>query len=140
MTLARSPFLAAPLAFAAMLAVLVLLMGAGRDDTGGPAADAAARRAAPDAPSAGASTDERIRILQATVRAAPRRADGYVLLAGAYAQKVRETGDAAFYAKADAVFETSGRTIEEAHATLRAQLEPVTMGGRLEPEATSKTG
>ena len=38
--------------------------------------------------------------LQATVRAAPKRADGWTLLAGAYLQKVRETGDAGFYARA----------------------------------------
>jgi tetratricopeptide (TPR) repeat protein len=100
-TLSRSPLLAAPVAFVAMLAVLVLLVGAGRDDgAGDPAGEAAALRAAPDAPSPGATTDQRIRILQATVRADPRRADGYVLLAGAYEQKVRETGDAAFHAKA----------------------------------------
>jgi tetratricopeptide (TPR) repeat protein len=34
------------------------------------------------------------------VRADPRSAAGYVLLAGAYQQKVRETGDATYYAKA----------------------------------------
>ena len=38
--------------------------------------------------------------LQATVRAAPKRADGWTLLAGAYLQKVRETGDAGFYTRA----------------------------------------
>src|SRR4051812_30905272 len=93
MTLTRPALLAAPVAFVATLAVLVLLMGAGR---GGAPAAGAGLRALPDAPSAAASTDERIRILQATVRTAPRAADGHVLLAGAYAQKVRETGDASF--------------------------------------------
>ena len=103
-SLSRQTLLAAPVAFAATLAVLVLLMGAGRGDgVARPAADAAARRGAPDAPSPRATTDQRIRILQATVRADPRRADGYVLLADAYAQKVRETGDAAYYVRADAV-------------------------------------
>ena len=86
-SLSRQTLLAVPVAFAATLAVLVLLMGAGRGDgVAGPAADAAARRAAPDAPSPRATTDQRIRILQATVRADPRRADGYVLLADAYAR------------------------------------------------------
>ena len=39
---------------------------------------------------------------------------------------------AAFYAKADEVFETSGRTIEQSFAALRAQLEPVTRIGGAE--------
>ncbi len=34
------------------------------------------------------------------MRAAPKRADGWTLLAGAYLQKVRETGDAGFYLRA----------------------------------------
>src|SRR3954471_12014773 len=97
--LSRSPLVASALAFSAMLALLVALMGAGRD----PVASTAARRlaATPDAPRPGATTDQRIAVLQATVRAQPARADGYTLLAGAYRQKVRETGDATFYAKAD---------------------------------------
>jgi pentatricopeptide repeat protein len=103
-SLSRPTLLAAPVAFVAMLAVLVLVLGTGRGGGGvGPSADAAALRAAPDAPSPRATTDQRIRILQDTVRADPRRADGYVLLADAYAQKVRETGDAGYYVRADAV-------------------------------------
>jgi tetratricopeptide (TPR) repeat protein len=100
-TLSRTPLLAAAASFAAMLAILVAVMGAGRD----PVATGAARRlaATPEAPRPGASTDQRIAVLQATVRAQPTRADGYTLLAGAYRQKVRETGDAAYYAKADGV-------------------------------------
>src|SRR3954464_13318996 len=100
-TLPRPPLLAAAAAFAAMLALLVAVMGAGSD----PVASTAARRfaATPDAPRPDATTDQRIATLQATVRAQPTRADGYTLLAGAYRQKVRETGDATFYAKADGV-------------------------------------
>jgi tetratricopeptide (TPR) repeat protein len=60
----------------------------------------AAAAALPAGPRPGDSTDARIDKLQATVRAAPKRADGYTLLAGAYLQKVRETGDAGFYARA----------------------------------------
>jgi tetratricopeptide (TPR) repeat protein len=60
----------------------------------------AAAAALPAGPRPGDSTDARIAKLQATVRAAPKRADGYTLLAGAYLQKVRETGDADFYARA----------------------------------------
>src|SRR3954452_15870751 len=99
--LSRTPLIAAAAAFAAMLALLVAVMGAGRDPVGA----TAARRLAmtPDAPRPGATTDQRIAVLQATVRAQPTRADGYTLLAGAYRQKVRETGDATFYAKADGV-------------------------------------
>jgi tetratricopeptide (TPR) repeat protein len=101
MTPART-ILAAALAFAATLAVLVLAAGPGRDP--GPAraaATAAALRRAPDAPRPTATTDERIRILQATVRADPRAAAGYVQLAAAFRQKVRETGDAAYAGRAD---------------------------------------
>jgi tetratricopeptide (TPR) repeat protein len=58
--------------------------------------------ALPPGPRPGDSTDARIAKLQATVRAEPRRADGYTLLAGAYLQKVRETGDASFYQRAGA--------------------------------------
>ena len=54
----------------------------------------------PPAPAPNAPTDVRIGALQATVRAAPKRADGWTMLAGAYLQKVRETGDAGFYTRA----------------------------------------
>jgi tetratricopeptide (TPR) repeat protein len=103
MTLSRTSLLAAPLAFLGMLAILVVALGAGR---GGATADRArALRAAPDAPRPGASTDERIRALQATVRADPRSPAGHVLLAGAYRQKVRETGDAVYYGKAQGLLD-----------------------------------
>jgi tetratricopeptide (TPR) repeat protein len=82
--------------FAVALPVFVL---AARD--GAPPERTEALAALPPAPTPGASTDERIDALQATVRAAPRRADGWTLLAGAYLQKVRETGDAGFYARAE---------------------------------------
>jgi tetratricopeptide (TPR) repeat protein len=95
MTLFRTPLLAAGLAFAAMLAILTLAMGAGRDGR------APALAPLPDAPRPSATTDQRIGALQATVRARPKQADGHTLLAGAYRQKVRETGDATYYAKAD---------------------------------------
>src|SRR5262245_26276989 len=98
-TLLRTPLLAAGLAFAAMLVTLVVLHGAG--DGGAPGAASSAPLAKlPDAPRPDATTDQRIAALQATVRARPRQADGYTLLAGAYRQKVRETGDATYYTKA----------------------------------------
>jgi tetratricopeptide (TPR) repeat protein len=65
--------------------------------------------ALPPGPRPGDSTDVRIAKLQATVRAAPGRADGYTLLAGAYLQKVRETGDAGFYARAGAAVDRALR-------------------------------
>ena len=46
---------------------------------------------------------------------------------------------AAFYAKADEVFETSGRTIEESFASLRTQLAPVTKAGRSAAESASNS-
>src|SRR5512133_3054146 len=67
---------------------------------GSPPAATEAAAALPPAPTPNASTDQRIGALQATVKAAPKRADGWTLLAGAYLQKVRETGDAGFYARA----------------------------------------
>jgi tetratricopeptide (TPR) repeat protein len=82
--------------FAVALPVFVL---AARD--GSPRAHSAQAAALPSAPRPNASTDKRIGALQATVRAAPRRADGWTLLAGAYLQKVRETGDAGFYDRAE---------------------------------------
>jgi tetratricopeptide (TPR) repeat protein len=122
-TLSRSPLLAAALAFGAMLAILLAVMGAGRDPV---AMDAARRLAAtPDAPRPDATTDERIAVLQATVRAQPARADGYTLLAGAYRQKVRETGDATYYAKADGLVARALRLApgDPAALTERAALE-----------------
>ena len=81
--------------FAVALPVFVLAARGGA-----PPARAEAPAALPPAPTPDASTDQRIAALQATVRAAPKRADGWTLLAGAYLQKVRETGDAGFYARA----------------------------------------
>src|SRR4051795_27713 len=68
---------------------------------GGSGRMSAARVQLPSLPSPSATTDQRIAALQQTVRAQPQVADGYTLLAGAYAQKVRETGDASFYNRAD---------------------------------------
>jgi tetratricopeptide (TPR) repeat protein len=55
------------------------------------------------------TTDQLIASLQATVRANPRSADQYVLLADAYMQKVRETGDAGYYARAGGVLRIARR-------------------------------
>jgi tetratricopeptide (TPR) repeat protein len=55
------------------------------------------------------TTDELIASLQAIVRANPRSADEYVLLADAYMQKVRETGDAGFYRRSEGVLAIAHR-------------------------------
>jgi tetratricopeptide (TPR) repeat protein len=55
------------------------------------------------------TTDELIASLQATVRAHPRNSGEYVLLADAYMQKVRETGDAGYYARAGGVLAIARR-------------------------------
>src|SRR3954451_12273240 len=57
----------------------------------------------PKLPPPSASTDQRITALQQIVRAEPRSVEGYTFLAAAYAQKVRETGDAGFYTRAAGV-------------------------------------
>ena len=51
-----------------------------------------------------ASTDARIAAYQQLVRSHPTDSRGYDFLGGAYMQKVRETGDASFYTRADGVF------------------------------------
>ena len=55
------------------------------------------------------TTDQLIASLQAAARANPRDADQYVLLADAYMQKVRETGDAGYYLRADGVLKIARR-------------------------------
>jgi tetratricopeptide (TPR) repeat protein len=80
--------------FAVALPVFVFLTR----DGGRPASTA--NPVLPSAPTPNDSTDVRIAKLQATVRAVPLRADGWTLLAAAYLQKVRETGDAGFYVRA----------------------------------------
>src|SRR5437763_1094297 len=92
--------LAAALAFAATVAILSL---AGRHgDHTVPAGSSPAF-----VPATSQSTDARIASLQTAVRAAPRNPTGYSELAQSYLQKVRETGDASFYARADGVLRTA---------------------------------
>jgi tetratricopeptide (TPR) repeat protein len=100
MTLARPnlfKLLAVGATFVAALCAFALITHSG---------DGAARSgfaASGDLPRPGAPTDERIRGYQAAVRAQPGDAGLRAALAGAYLQKVRETGDPGFYARADAV-------------------------------------
>ncbi len=100
MTLARPnlfKLLAVGATFVAALCAFALITRSG---------DGAARSgfaATGDLPRPGAPTDERIRGYQTAVRAQPGDAGMRAALAGAYLQKVRETGDPGFYARADAV-------------------------------------
>ena len=92
--------LGAGLAFLAALGVLSLRGDdavAPRAATGG----AAVGSVRPAAPSGG--TVAEIRRLQAAVRRAPRATGPRVALAGEYLQRVRETGDPAFYARAESL-------------------------------------
>jgi tetratricopeptide (TPR) repeat protein len=92
--------LVAALAFAATLAVLATSRHS----------DAPSPRSEPAfVPATSQSTDARIASLQAAVRAEPKAPRGYASLAQAYMQKVRETGDASFYTRADAVLKTALR-------------------------------
>jgi len=96
--MARTPLLIAPLAaFAAALALFALLTAGDAPPRailgdGGTSLAAAAR-----------STDARIAQMQRAVRASGGRAEALAALGLAYLQKVRETGDASYYARADAV-------------------------------------
>src|SRR3954447_23053770 len=64
----------------------------------------------PKLPPPSASTDQRITALQQIVRAEPRSVEGYTFLAAAYAQKVRETGDAVCYNRAEGVLQHELKT------------------------------
>jgi len=87
-------------------AAFVLALGAfgllARDGEPAPAAPSAARL--PELPPS-ASTDRRIAVLQEIVRARPRLEQARVMLAAAYAQKARESGDVQFFDKAGGLLE-----------------------------------
>ena len=94
MTLTRTSFLAIPLAFLVTLAALTLFRGASL-----PSRAPGGSLAAPLRPDA--DTDAQIARLQSAVRAGNLGQVG--ALAAAYLQKVRETGDAGFYSRAEGV-------------------------------------
>jgi cytochrome c-type biogenesis protein CcmH/NrfG len=62
-----------------------------------------------DTPAHARTTDELVASLQAAVRDHPRNSGEYVLLADAYMQKVRETGDAGYYRRAEGVLAIARR-------------------------------
>jgi tetratricopeptide (TPR) repeat protein len=101
MTLNR-PFIAkllVPLAaFAATLGA-ILLLNRSSAPPGGTASSDAGVLAPP-----GASTDAQIAVLERDVAANPESAELYAALGNAFLQKVRETGDASFYARSQTAF------------------------------------
>jgi tetratricopeptide (TPR) repeat protein len=130
--------------FAAALGAFGLLARSGGSDR---AAGSAARTALPSPLPPSASTDQRIALLQQTVRARPGEVDGYTLLAGAYAQKVRETGDASFYNRASGVLRealvldprdpgalTQRGALELSRHDFRAGLRDAQLARRLAPQ------
>jgi len=72
-------------------------------------------------PARAASTDERIRAFQLIVSARPKDAEAASSLASAYLQKVRETGDASYYARADGVLSAAARRAPNSVAVLTGQ-------------------
>ncbi len=103
MTLARPTLfklLPIPLAFLAV--VVVLLLAAGGPRVAGPRSD----RLGTETPIARTTTG-RIAELQAQIRGGATDASTYAALGGAYLQRVRETGDPSFYAKAQGVYRTA---------------------------------
>src|ERR671924_273187 len=91
---------AAPaLVFVALIAVLSL---ASRSSAPAPTADHPSSRLA--GRPASLDTEAQIEQLQAAVRAEPGDAANYALLGNAYYQRARETGDPAYYSRADGSF------------------------------------
>ena len=87
------------LAFAAVLAVLVLVnRSASVPLPGAPASTGLTGQAIPR------DTESLIASLQAAVKADPADASGYALLGDAYYQRARETGDPAYYSRAEGSF------------------------------------
>src|SRR3954471_8942247 len=100
MTLTQNNFvakLAVTVAVFAAALVTFVLVNRGSDTT--TSGNAAGVTVPPNA-----STDARIASYQRLVRSHPKDSRGYDFLGGAYMQKVRETGDASFYTRADGVY------------------------------------
>src|SRR3954447_3607164 len=137
--------------FAAALGAFGLLARGGGSDRA--AGSSATRSALPSLPPPSASTDQRIAALQQIVRAQPRTVEGYTFLAGAYAQKVRETGDASFYTRAAAVLRqalvlaprapgalTQRGALELSRHDFRSGLRDAQLARRIAPEVDKPFG
>lgn len=102
MTRSRSHLLTALTATVTFAALYLVLA---RSDTGSvPAAAPAAAVGAGLGPGLATDTDERAAMAQAAVRATPYAAAPLAALGHAYLQKARETGDTAYYSRADRAF------------------------------------
>jgi tetratricopeptide (TPR) repeat protein len=135
-------------------ATFALALGAfGLLARGGGSDRATAPQALPSLPPPSASTDTRIAALQRIVRAEPGSAEGYTFLAAAYAQKVRETGDASFYNRAEAVLRralaiapgdagaiTQRGALELSRHDFRAGLRDALLARRLAPQVDAPFG
>ena len=102
------------LAFAAVLAVLLLVNRSGPEPLSGtPASTGDVNQAPPQ------DTESLIAGLQAAVKADPADASGYALLGEAYYQRARDTGDPAYYSRAEGSFNAAlNRDPNELTATL----------------------
>ena len=96
--------LLAPLAAFASALILLVTLG-GSKDAGLPERAGGVELSIPR----GASTDQRIEVLQRAVRDGIGGAQGYALLGGAYLQKNRENGDPSFYSRAGRSFDAALR-------------------------------
>jgi len=96
--------LLAPLAAFAGALILLVTLG-GSKDAGLPERAGGVELSIPR----GASTDQRIEVLQRAVRDGIGGAQGYALLGGAYLQKNRENGDPSFYSRAGRSFDAALR-------------------------------
>src|SRR5262249_16437232 len=63
-------------------------------------------------------TDRQIQIAERRIKQLPSQADGYNLLAAAYMQKARETGDFGFNARAESALNKSLELAPDDHQTL----------------------
>ena len=103
---------------AAVLAIAVLVgavtnsnRARGREEVAAPETNAEAQPATP--------ADSRIRAGENQIKLAPNKPDGYNLLASAYAQKARETGDFHFNKKAEEALEKSLTVAPENYDALK---------------------
>jgi tetratricopeptide (TPR) repeat protein len=104
-----------------MLAVIAVVIGI-RAVTKQPAPQGPAQRPEERALDQRATpADRHISTAQAAIERAPKSPDGYNLLAAAYTQKARETGDFGYYARVEAALERSFEAAPGNHAATRMQ-------------------
>ena len=110
------------LVFAAALCVgVVAFLGYRAVTRRAPGAARPQTQSAPPLQERASPADRQIAAAQAAVEKAPQAPAGYNLLATAYMQKARETGDAAFYARAEAALKKSFEVAPDNHEATRIQ-------------------